>query len=347
MDAKKNFYKLISSTLSEYEVKEISIICDDLEKKAHDVLSKDALYYDLSSLFCKSQKLFEEFKLNLQGKILTYEVYYDHCLKKKQSEDSEFSTQYMFIINVLKQLYADEKEGKEFRVLIGEEDYDIYYAIANSIIDLYIENIKNTIDFQYYQEWNAMVKLSKAIDDGLKLYSISFNTVKSDSFVIKSNSYISYFCDFLKRYSRYNPLTDGREKKILDIKAKKNIIINIIALRIIKVFIKYNKLHRTSSTNFILGPNNEHFALSSSLYRILYRIMKGLNIELVEKKKSKTDLHDSAKYFIEDKEIDLHDSIEFFRKRILYVNNDRKDNDNVGYNDNFGYDDINSFPRYK
>lgn len=189
MDAKKNFYKLISSTLSEYEVKEISIICDDLEKKAHDVLSKDALYYDLSSLFCKSQKLFEEFKLNLQGKILTYEVYYDHCLKKKQSEDSEFSTQYMFIINVLKQLYADEKEGKEFRVLIGEEDYDIYYAIANSIII-----ISNLIYLLIYKSFKGCEKEKKrkALPETLRLQLGS--PIEQPDFIVKAIAITYTFC---------------------------------------------------------------------------------------------------------------------------------------------------------
>lgn len=321
MDPQKIFRDLISSKLLDCEVSEILAICDSLEKRTRNSLEKDALYYELSSLFCRSGMLFEEFKQNLQNREFLPELYYDYCLKKKLSKENKFNHYYWNIIYVLKSLYADKEGGKEFRGLIVDEDYDLFYAIANAIVDLLVEISEQAEDINYYDEWYSIIELSKQLNNNTHLHSISFNLDTSQSFLLKSEAYLAYFGDFLKRYSKYNPFSNERKEAIKEFKKRRNILINLIALRIVKVFIKYGKLKKISqSATFIKGPDNTPIGMSSSIYRILFKIMKGLGLKLL----------DRGGY-----EIGLEDSVEFFRKRISYV----KDTDD------FGYDDIKSFPR--
>lgn len=323
MDSKKIFLELISASLADYEVDEISILCDKLERYAHSSTDRDTLYFKLCYLFCNSCKQFEDLKLNMQNLVLLREDYYQHCLTKKISNEVMFSKYYSNIFHVLRQLYADKDNGKDFRVLIGDEDEGLYCAVANAIIDLLIEQFEYADLIKFYDEWSLMNELCNELEKGSKLQSISININKLGPFVFKSVNYLSHFYGLLKRYNTFNPLSVNRVQKMKYIKERKNVIINIIALRIVKVLIKYEKVTKVSqSGTFVKGPNNNHIGMSSSLYRILFRIMKGLNIELLDRSGC---------------EIGVEDSVEFFRKRIPYA-------DDI---DNFGYDDINNFYRYK
>lgn len=323
MDSKKIFQDLISANLADYEVSEILEICSNLDQSLKDVLDKDTFYFELCYLFCTSGMQFNDFKLNLQNKLLVREDYYGHCLKKKISNEEMFSRYYSNIFQVLRELYADKDGGKEFRKLIGDEDEGLYCAIANAIIDLLIEYFEQTESISFYEEWLIMHRLCKNLEKGSKLQSVSIYLNPPDSVSFKSDAYISHLHDFLKRYNRFNPLSINRKRKMEEIKKRKNVSINIIALRIVKVLIKYGKITKKSHSGiFVNDPNNNPIGMSSSLYRILFRIMKGLNLELLNRNGD---------------EIELEDSIEFFRKRIPYV-------DNI---DKFGYDDINGFYRYK
>lgn len=324
MDSKKIFQDLISANLTDYEVSEILEICSNLDQYLKDVLDKDIFYFDLCHLFCASGMQFDDFKLNLQSRLFVREDYYGHCLKKKISNEVMFSKYYSNIFQVLREFYADKKEdGEDFRKLIGDGAQGLYCAIANAIIDLLIEYFEQTESISFYEEWLIMHRLCKNLEKGSKLQSVSIYINPQDSVSLKSEAYISHLHGFLKRYNRFNPLSINRKRKMEEVKKRRNVLIGVIALRIVKVLIKYGKITKKSNSGiFVNDPNNNPIGMSSSLYRILFRIMKGLNLELLDRK---------------GEAIDRNDSIEFFRKRIPYANNI----------DKFGYDDINEVLRYK
>lgn len=323
MDSKVIFQNLISASLADYEVSEILVICSSLEQYSKDVLDKDTLYFKLCYLFCNSRMQFDEFKLNIQNLIFLREDYYEHCLTKKISIENMFNKYYSNIFHVLKQLYADADEGKDFRKLIGNEDEDLYRAIANAIVDLLIEHFEHAESVKFYEEWLIMHRLCKNFEKGSKLQGVSIYKNSREFVSFSSDAYLSHLHGLLKRYNQFNPLSINRIRKMNEIKNRKNVLINIIALRIVKVLIKYGKVTKVSESGiFVMDPNNNPIGMSSSLYRILYRIMKNLNLKLLDRSGN---------------QISLEDSVEFFRKRIPYVIKI----------DKFGYDDINDFYRYK
>lgn len=322
MEAKQIFNELlISYKLPSYEVKEIEILCEEIEKGTTNPISIDILYYDLCALFLKSNMNVESFIENLRYRNLLMERYRELCNDYELQKYTQEYNCISFIIEVLEKLYGDTKNGDEFREIININNNSdlnfLFRAIAKAIFPLMVDLENYNKEISYYKELKKYKEMMKKIDANTEVMKGVFYLSNNETIALKSEKFLQRFMSFLRKYDIYFPLVSDREKIYESKVDVKNVYVNFIALRIVKVFIKYRIIteETKSTTQFIEGPNKEHFLLSSKVCRVVYKIMCNLGLELSPRKNAELDT-DSEIY-------------NFMKKRILLV----VERDKFSYND--------------
>lgn len=285
MNAKDEFYQLISASFTQEEVATIQGLIANLEKEQ---LMKDdaAYYYDLCSLYYTVRKNFRNFVANLDNRRQSADRL--KYFEQEDNEEKEKNESYKSIYNIFEDWLAVEPFINTFRNHKKRE------ACATALTNAVYSELKGVEDIgsqiQLFENYKKIKELIESLESGGKITKFKIWSGKKSSEInheaLCSNlwkSFVSYTNRVIISYSNL----DGKIQDFVD-KGKR--IHKRIILRICKVLVRFNVLTKTTESQRPILKNeyDKYVQLSTDVMAAIYDVLIALeNPWVIKREKSK------------------------------------------------------------
>lgn len=330
MEAKKEFFQLISNNFTPEQIQKVEALCSELERNITNIT---AFYYRLSGLFYYSSKNFDSFYLNFEN-VLELD-YTRKAFNIEIEQEKQWDVAYKTCCDKIQNFFEQNKYFQELvnnRPLEYSQD-QILSAYCNALFDELYDNDSLCNKIEEYNDYSQLTDFfllftdpnQKVLFDKIKIeYTIKSTNkllIKSDSVIIKSQEVQNRLKNLILKNFRYNtPLFLNKDeilKREEEYKDRKKKHIHRLIHRIILIT-KYFKLEPNSGS--IYSGKGETSYKNEFLIYIFYFI-KALGVDTSTRQNGAVD-SDSSK-----------DEIRTFIQRRIQNNG----------NDTFSTKDINTF----
>lgn len=300
MDAKEEFFNLISHNFTETQIKEVEALCTKLEQYI-DTTNTTSLYYALSGLFFSSAKNYENFRFNAENYLQI--TYTQEALKYEIEQEIIWNTTYQKYWDMINNFWQKDTDFQKLTDTRPEkyEKEDILRAFCNAVFEELYEYDTLQDKLEEYEDYSQLADFliacknnnKKLIIDKFKIeYTLKTTnklSVENKHITIKSPEVQNRLKNIIALNFKYNTPLFLNQKELIkkeeEYKERKQKHLHRIINRII-IITEYFNLNFDSE---LIKSSNNNLSYSNHFLEFVFHFIEALGVNTTIRNNKKLD----------------------------------------------------------